>query len=120
MFDHHLLDMVEIGIANYKPMDSCEVIDCNTHTIKIICFLHIVMQSHLNLLCVCQAGGSVLGSKPCLLFAGDCFETEVLYIRIKNIFIGRCAVCYNTHWRFTYIVIMWQTFFVVRRSKRST
>ena len=55
MFDHHLLDMVEIGIANYKPMDSCEVFDCDTHTIKIICFLHIVMQSLLIPL-VCVSG----------------------------------------------------------------
>ena len=29
-----------------------------------------------------------MGSKPFLLFAGDLFETEVEFIRLKNILIG--------------------------------
>ena len=32
--------------------------------------------------------GSVLGSKPCLIFSGDQFETDSSYARLKNLLIG--------------------------------
>ena len=32
--------------------------------------------------------GCVLGSKPCMIFSGDLFETDLNYIRLKNLFIG--------------------------------
>ena len=32
--------------------------------------------------------GSVLGSKPCLIFSGDQFETDSSYARLKNLLTG--------------------------------
>jgi ribosome production factor 2 len=57
MYDHHILDMIELGIENFKPFADFKSKSC------------------------------VLGSKPCLIFSGDLFETEVEYVRLKNIFI---------------------------------
>jgi ribosome production factor 2 len=57
MYDFHVVDMVELGIENFTSLSSF------------------------------KSGSCALGSKPCLLFAGDQFETEVEFIRLKNIFI---------------------------------
>lgn len=28
-------------------------------------------------------------AKPCLIFTGDLFETDINYVRLKNLFIGK-------------------------------
>ncbi|XP_013385183.1 ribosome production factor 2 homolog isoform X1 [Lingula anatina] len=56
-FDFHVLDMVELGIEKYKSMQEFHV------------------------------GKFSLGSKPCLLFAGEAFENEPEYQRLKNLLI---------------------------------
>ena len=61
LFDYHVLDMAELGILNFSSRTQF------------------------------KAGGCVLGSKPCMLFSGDLFETDFNYIRLKNLFIG--TVC---------------------------
>ena len=40
------------------------------------------------LLYTIQTAGCTLGSKPCLVFAGDLFETDSEYTRLKNLLIG--------------------------------
>ena len=40
------------------------------------------------LLYTMQTAGCTLGSKPCLVFAGDLFETDSEYTRLKNLLIG--------------------------------
>jgi ribosome production factor 2 len=57
MYDFHVLDMIELGIEKFTPFSSFKSKSC------------------------------ILGSKPCLVFAGDPFETEPEFIRLKNIFI---------------------------------
>ncbi|XP_003389127.1 PREDICTED: ribosome production factor 2 homolog [Amphimedon queenslandica] len=57
MFDHHLLDMIELGVEQYKPMSSFTSIK------------------------------SSVGIKPCLIFSGDSFETEPNYAKLKNLLI---------------------------------
>lgn len=61
LFDHHVLDMVELGINSFKAIHDFTTSKC------------------------------VLGSKPCFVFSGDAFETEQDYIRLKNLFIGTNA-----------------------------
>ena len=58
LFDHHVLDMVELGINSFKAIHDFTTSKC------------------------------VLGSKPCFVFSGDAFETDQDYIRLKNLFIG--------------------------------
>ncbi|KAL5457547.1 hypothetical protein EMCRGX_G034818 [Ephydatia muelleri] len=57
LFDHHVLDMVELGINSFKAIHDFTTSKC------------------------------VLGSKPCFVFSGDAFETDQDYIRLKNLFI---------------------------------
>ena len=35
-----------------------------------------------------QTAKCIVGSKPCLVFSGDLFETDSEYARLKNLFIG--------------------------------
>ena len=58
LFDYHVLDMIELGVVRFT---SCSKF---------------------------RAEGCVLGSKPALLFSGDLFETDLKYMRLKNLFIG--------------------------------
>lgn len=53
-----------------------------------------------------QTAKCVVGSKPCLVFSGDLFETDSEYARLKNLFIGECNedvlcvvlfMCMHTH-----------------------
>ncbi|XP_071548316.1 ribosome production factor 2 homolog isoform X1 [Panulirus ornatus] len=57
MFDHHLLDMVELGIENYKGLNE---------------FKNAKISS---------------GTKPCLVFCGTDFEDVAEYRRLKNLLI---------------------------------
>ncbi|XP_014782033.1 ribosome production factor 2 homolog [Octopus bimaculoides] len=56
-FDHHVMDMIELGIEEFKSM-----MDEKSSKVS-------------------------LGTKPCLLFAGDPFEQDADYVRLKNLFI---------------------------------
>ncbi|XP_074655618.1 ribosome production factor 2 homolog [Tubulanus polymorphus] len=57
LFDYHVLDMVELGVENAVSMKEF------------------------------QTGKISLGSKPCLLFAGEPFETDHEHQRLKNLLI---------------------------------
>ena len=35
-----------------------------------------------------QTAKCIVGSKPCLVFSGDLFETDTEYARLNNLFIG--------------------------------
>ena len=40
----------------------------------------------------------MVGSKPCLVFSGDLFETDSEYARLKNVLIGEhVCVCVHMH-----------------------
>jgi len=56
-YDGHLLDMVEFGIENYVPLSKFKNEKCMS------------------------------GTKPCLLFSGEIFDTSSDYKRIKNLLI---------------------------------
>lgn len=56
-FDYHVLDMLEFGIDRFRSMK-----DFQTSKVS-------------------------LGVKPCLLFAGQAFDSDPLYQRLKNLFI---------------------------------
>ena len=58
LFSFQVLDMIELGILQFTSA---------THF---------------------KTGGCVLGSKPCLAFSGELFETDLKYIRLKNMLIG--------------------------------
>ena len=62
LFDFHVLDMIEVGILKLSSSKDF------------------------------KAEGCVLGSKPCMLFCGDIFETDSIYIRLKNLFIGKSGL----------------------------
>lgn len=66
LFDFHVLDMIELGILSFV----------SSREFKI--------------------DGSVLGSKPCMLFSGDLFQTDFNYTRLKNLFIGE-LINYRHH-----------------------
>lgn len=55
MFDYHVLDMFELGIEKYIPMSEFPGSRC------------------------------AMGTKPCLLFAGEIFDTDAEYKRLKNL-----------------------------------
>ncbi|EDV24757.1 uncharacterized protein TRIADDRAFT_56868 [Trichoplax adhaerens] len=57
MYDYHLLDMFELGITQFQALR-------NFKGIK-----------------------STLGCKPCLIFAGEAFETQTDYIRLKHMLL---------------------------------
>lgn len=57
MFDHHVLDMVELGVDNFTSMFDIEGMKCSA------------------------------GIKPCLMFTGEAFDQEEEYIRLKNLLI---------------------------------
>lgn len=56
MFDFHVLDMIELGIDNFKSMFDFEGPKCP------------------------------VGTKPCIMFAGEQFDTDPDYMRLKNVF----------------------------------
>lgn len=57
MFDHHVMDMIELGILDFKSIAE-------------------------------HVGSKVPAeTKPCLLFAGEAFERDEEYKRLKNVFI---------------------------------
>ncbi|KAL4233825.1 rRNA-binding ribosome biosynthesis protein rpf2 [Mactra antiquata] len=56
LFDHHILDMIELGIENFKSMFDIEGAKCSA------------------------------GTKPCMMFVGEQFDIEPDYIRLKNLF----------------------------------
>ncbi|KAJ8314511.1 hypothetical protein KUTeg_006661 [Tegillarca granosa] len=58
MFDFHVSDMIELGIQNFKSMLEFSGAKC------------------------------AVGTKPCILFAGEPFDQELEYKRLKNLFIG--------------------------------
>ena len=56
--------------------------------------LAVVMCMCINLfLFYIQNEKCVAGSKPCLIFTGDYFETDENYKRLKNLLIGMLCVC---------------------------
>jgi len=57
MFDHHLLDMFELGIEDFKGLADFQNAKIST------------------------------GTKPCMVFCGTAFEDENEFIRLKNLFI---------------------------------
>ena len=57
MYDEHVLDMIELGVDNYQGLSSFK-------NDKI-----------------------AFGIKPCLLFAGDLFESNLDYVRMKNLLV---------------------------------
>eukprot|EP00742_Colponemidia_sp_Colp-10_P005423 GILJ01005795.1.p1 GENE.GILJ01005795.1~~GILJ01005795.1.p1 ORF type:complete len:315 (-),score=56.52 GILJ01005795.1:121-1065(-) len=57
LFDHHILDMVEFAVDNYKGLGDF------------------------------KASQNMLGSKPCFVFQGDLFEVKEEYVKIKNLFL---------------------------------
>ncbi|WAR07086.1 RPF2-like protein [Mya arenaria] len=57
LFDHHILDMIELGIDSFKSMSEFEGPKCP------------------------------VGTKPCLMFAGEQFDTDPELKRLKNMLI---------------------------------
>ncbi|KAH3735912.1 ribosome production factor 2 homolog [Dreissena polymorpha] len=57
MFDHHILDMIELGVDDFKSMFDIQGPKCS------------------------------LGTKPCLMFAGEQFDSSPEYSRLKNLLI---------------------------------
>ncbi|XP_046849133.1 ribosome production factor 2 homolog [Xenia sp. Carnegie-2017] len=56
-FDGHILDMIELGIENFTPLSKFKTEKCAS------------------------------GTKPCLLFVGEAFESDPEYMRLKNLLI---------------------------------
>jgi len=56
-FDYHLLDMVELGVENYKPLSEF------------------------------KTESSSIGNRPCFIFQGDEFEQKEEFKKIKNILL---------------------------------
>ncbi|KAI9595463.1 Brix domain-containing protein [Syncephalis fuscata] len=57
MFDHHLLDMIEIGLDRFVSMSDFKTKKCAS------------------------------GMKPCLIFNGDLFEQQEEYMKLKNLLL---------------------------------
>lgn len=57
MYDHHLLDMFELGIDKYKGLKDFQV------------------------------GKVMTGVKPCIIFSGESFEHGHEYSRLKNLLV---------------------------------
>ena len=58
-FDGHVLDMIEMGVENYKS-----IADIKSESKKAI------------------------GSKPCFIFTGDVWETSQVFQKFKNMLVG--------------------------------
>jgi len=57
LYDSHILDMIELGALNFKSIKEFTAKQCT------------------------------LGTKPCLVFAGDAFDSTPEYIRLKSILV---------------------------------
>ncbi|XP_072018868.1 ribosome production factor 2 homolog [Amphiura filiformis] len=57
LFNHLILDMIELGVDNFKSMYEFQNKKCT------------------------------MGTKPCLIFTGEMFDTELEYKRLKSLFI---------------------------------
>ena len=58
LYDHQVLDMIETGVETFRPLSFFKGLKC------------------------------AVGSKPCLIFSGDLFETDANYSCLKNLLIG--------------------------------
>ena len=78
--------MIELGIERCKSIRELKV-SCSAPLCwslgPILC--RNLNQDSMSL----QTSGCALGSKPCLLFAGDLFETDSQYSRLKNLLTGQ-------------------------------
>ena len=63
MYDHHILDMFELSISQFKPMSSFKGVDKPS-----------------------------IGSKPCVILKGDEFESNEELKRFGNLFIGSLSL----------------------------
>lgn len=63
MYDGHLLDMLELGVAAYTPM-----------------------REH-------KGPKKTLGSPPCMVFAGDGWTVDSLLIKLRNMLLGAACRC---------------------------
>ncbi len=101
LFDHHVLDMIELGIENHKPMSAFEVRSFGgrrclcRHVLAvklrktpnvIVTFSVFSRWTNWNVLS-CQCAKVGLGTKPCLTFAGE-FEQNAECQRLKSLLIG--------------------------------
>ena len=75
--------MIEFGITSYSSIKMFKVSYAVFGTTRVF------------ILILFQTIKSTMGAKPCLTFAGDAFETEAEYMRLKSLLIGMCAMCVN-------------------------
>jgi ribosome production factor 2 len=74
MFDHHMLDMMELQMLNFVPSAEFNVSFCyNPNKYKLDTKL--------------QANGVTLGSKPCVLLQGPLFESNETLQRMGNLMV---------------------------------
>ncbi|XP_030850526.1 ribosome production factor 2 homolog [Strongylocentrotus purpuratus] len=57
MFEHHTLDMIELGVENFKSMHAFKTSKCTS------------------------------GTKPCLMFTGELFDSDHIHKKLKNLLI---------------------------------
>ncbi len=73
--------MIELGVESYKSRQSFKVAQYTP-----------LNSARNNTFFLLQLEGNILGSKPCLIFSGDQFETESTYARLKNLLIGKADI----------------------------
>lgn len=70
LFDYQILDMIEVGIENYKPLDSF------------------------------REEKPPVGHKPLMLFQGADFQTKEEYKKLSNVLVGKCQsgwlICFRS------------------------
>ena len=84
MYNHQLLDMVELGIERLVPLDGFKV------TLHPCIIGARVIPPYLNCMPVYQSSKCALGAKPCMVFSGDLFELDLRYVTLKSLLIGGC------------------------------
>ena len=120
LYNHQVLDMIELGIDSYQTRQSFKVpLMLLWLTVTGSCWCVLTVQFYCLLVASTLQGveGSSVCTKPCLIFTGDLFETDLNYTRLKNLFIGMnifyLTDLYTKHVSLTYFLRLFSwTWFV--------
>ena len=72
LYNGNVLDTIELGVEQYTGLSAFKVVMVISYDVSLLL----------------QTAKCIVGSKPCLVFSGDLFETDSEYARLTNLLIS--------------------------------